>query len=98
MFVHKFSQPRFWSWLAEVGVRRSHGLIVKGTAFESLPLQTVTVLTPMAPETEVVSFSGGLKTNTSTVRLCDVRSRDCHYQAVAADETGDPEGTIPTDH
>jgi len=25
-------------------------LTVKGTAFESLPLQTVTVLTPMAPE------------------------------------------------
>ncbi len=28
----------------------------------------------------------------------NVRSRDCRYQAVAADETRGPEGTIATDH
>jgi len=46
---------------------RGHGLVVKETAFEFLPLHTVTLLFPMAPETEVALLSGGLKTKTSTV-------------------------------
>jgi hypothetical protein len=63
--------PLFWvekkSFSHGILLCALHGLIVKGTAFESLPLQTVTVLTPMAPETRVVLFSGGLNTNTSTI-------------------------------
>ena len=47
-----------------------HGLIVKGTVFEVLPLQKVTKLNPIAPETMVVPPSGGLKTNTNTVPGC----------------------------
>jgi hypothetical protein len=46
---------------------RGHGLMVRETAFEFLPLHTVTLLFPMAPETEVALLSGGLKTKTSTV-------------------------------
>ena len=47
-----------------------HGLIVKDTAFEVLPLQRGTELNRIAPETKVVPPSGGLKTNTSTVQGC----------------------------
>jgi hypothetical protein len=66
------SSVEFCTSLLKLSCVRSQGLIVKGTAFESLPLQTVTVLTPMAPETEVVSLSGGLKTNTSTAPGCAI--------------------------
>jgi len=41
--------------------------MVNETAFEFLPLHTVTLLFPMAPETEVALLSGGLKTKTTTV-------------------------------
>lgn len=44
-----------------------HGPIMKETAFESLPLHTVLVPIPIAPETEVVLVPGGLNTDTGTV-------------------------------
>jgi hypothetical protein len=45
---------------------------VKETAFESLPLQLVIVPIPIAPDREVVLFSGGLNTNTSTIPGCAI--------------------------
>ena len=58
-----------WSWLAPRNLSpvRGHGLMVKETAFEFLPLHTMTLLFPMAPETEVALLSSRLKTKTSTV-------------------------------
>lgn len=49
---------------------RDHGLTVKETAFEFLPLHAVVDVMPMAPETEVMLPSGGLNTEISTVPGC----------------------------
>ena len=40
---------------------------MKETAFEFFPLHRLLLLLPIAPETETVLLSGGLKTRTSTV-------------------------------
>ncbi|PYX05636.1 MAG: hypothetical protein DMG85_15010 [Acidobacteria bacterium] len=63
------SEGQPWSWLVlgDLSSVRTHGLMVKETAFEFLPLHTVTLLFPMAPETEIALLPGGLKTKTSTV-------------------------------
>src|SRR6266566_7516845 len=49
---------------------RDHGLIVKETTFEFLPLHAVAEINPIPPETKVVPPSGGLNTKTSTVPCC----------------------------
>src|SRR2546426_7608051 len=49
---------------------QDHGLIVKETTFEFLPLHAVVEISPIPPETKVVPPSGGLNTKTSTVPGC----------------------------
>jgi hypothetical protein len=49
---------------------RGHGLTVKDTALDVLPLQEVVDITPIPPETKVVPPSGGLTTKTATVPGC----------------------------
>src|SRR6266481_8020823 len=49
---------------------RDHGLIVKETTFEFLPLHAVAEINPIPPETKVVPPSGGLNTKTSAVPGC----------------------------
>src|SRR6266566_4917087 len=56
---------------SEIGLKstRDHGLIVKETTFEFLPL-AVAEISPTPPGTNVVPPSGGLKTSTSAVPGC----------------------------
>jgi len=49
---------------------------VNGTAFEFPPPHGVPEVFPMAPETEVVPLSGGLKTNTSTCPAAAMSAAD----------------------
>jgi hypothetical protein len=51
-------------------------VIVNGTAFEFPPPHGVPEVFPMAPETEVVPLSGGLKTNTSTCPAAAMSAAD----------------------
>ena len=50
--------------------RDDHGLTVKETALEVLPLHGVVDIAPIAPEREVTLPSGGLNTETSAVPAC----------------------------
>ena len=51
-------------------ISRSHGLTVKETAFESLPLHVVVVVVVPSIELEDVPPSGGLSTRTCNVPGC----------------------------
>jgi hypothetical protein len=76
---------------------RGQVFIVKETAFEFLPLHRLLVLLPIAPETEIVLLSGGLKTRDKHgARRGNVSRRDGRYKLMTVDEGCHPKRTIPT--